>query len=400
MAHDDLPFEGVKVLDLSQGVAGPYCGLHFARNGADVIKLEPPGTGCWSRQLGKAIGDQTAHSVVVHRGKRSLAVDLKSPEGLEIAKKLAAECNVMIQNYRVGKLAKLGLDYDSVAKVNPKVIYVAVTGFGQEGPRRDQPATDSVMQAYTGMMSINRDINGLPQRINMLAIDFSTGLFAFQAAAAALYGQAMKGKGKLIETSLLESAIVFQEAAIMESHLQGGEAEPIGMPVGSFKTKDGFMSINARRDPHFKSFCTVIGREEWIDDPRFVEARERVANREFLLSEIRPIIETKTSDEWNKLISKADILNAKVQTHLDLFKDTQVQAVNAIRWVENDTLGRIPMATVPGQPIPKTGDRLSHSPHLGEHNEAVLAELGYGAPEIEALKAKGVVGTFAAKAAA
>lgn len=400
MAHDDLPFEGVKVLDLSQGVAGPYCGMHFARNGADVIKLEPPGTGCWSRQLGKAIGDQTAHSVVVHRGKRSLAVDLKSPEGLEIAKKLAAECNVMIQNYRVGKLAKLGLDYDSVAKVNPKVIYVAVTGFGQEGPRRDQPATDSVMQAYTGMMSINRDINGLPQRINMLAIDFSTGLYAFQAAAAALYGQAMKGKGKLIETSLLESAMVFQEAAIMESHLQGGEAEPIGMPVGSFKTKDGFMSINARRDPHFKSFCTVIGREEWIDDPRFVGARERVANREFLLSEIRPIIETKTSDEWNKLISEADILNAKVQTHLDLFKDTQVQAVNAIRWVENDTLGRIPMATVPGQPIPKTGDRLSHSPHLGEHNEAVLAELGYGAPEIEALKAKGVVGTFAAKAAA
>jgi len=400
MVHDDLPFEGVKVLDLSQGVAGPYCGMHFARNGADVIKLEPPGTGCWSRQLGKAIGDQTAHSVVVHRGKRSLAVDLKSPEGLEIAKKLAAECNVMIQNYRVGKLAKLGLDYDSVAKVNPKVIYVAVTGFGQEGPRRDQPATDSVMQAYTGMMSINRDINGLPQRINMLAIDFSTGLFAFQAAAAALYGQAMKGKGKLIETSLLESAMVFQEAAIMESHLQGGEAEPIGMPVGSFKTKDGFMSINARRDPHFKSFCTVIGREEWIDDPRFVGARERVANREFLLSEIRPIIETKTSDEWNKLISKADILNAKVQTHLDLFKDTQVQAVNAIRWVENDTLGRIPMATVPGQPIPKTGDRLSHSPHLGEHNEAVLAELGYGAPEIEALKANGVVGTFAAKATA
>jgi crotonobetainyl-CoA:carnitine CoA-transferase CaiB-like acyl-CoA transferase len=400
MAHDDLPFEAVKVLDLSQGVAGPYCGMHFARNGADVIKLEPPGTGCWSRQLGKAIGDQTAHSVVVHRGKRSLAVDLKSSEGLKIAKKLAAECNVMIQNYRVGKLAKLGLDYDSVAKVNPKIIYVAVTGFGQEGPRRDQPATDSVMQAYTGMMSINRDINDLPQRINMLAIDFSTGLFAFQAAAAALYGQATKGKGKLIETSLLESAMVFQEAAIMESHLQGGKAEPIGMPVGSFKTKDGFMSINARRDPHFKSFCAVIGREEWIDDPRFVGPRERIANRDFLLSEIRPIIETKSSDEWNKLISEADILNAKVQTHLDLFEDTQVLAVNAIRWVEDDTLGRIPMATIPGQPIPETGDRLSHSPHLGEHSEEVLAELGYGAPEIELLKAKGVAGTFVAKAAA
>ena len=394
MAHDDLPFQGVKVLDLSQGVAGPYCGMHFARNGADVIKLEPPGTGCWSRQLGKAIGDQTAHSVVVNRGKRSLAVDLKAPDGLEIAKKLATECNVMIQNYRVGKLEKLSLDYNSVARINPKIIYVAVTGFGQNGPRRDQPATDSVMQAYTGMMSINRDINGLPKRINMLAIDFSTGLYVFQAAAAALYGQAMRGRGKLIETSLLESAMVFQEAAIIESYLQGGDVEPIGMPVGSFKTKDSFMSINARRDTQFKSFCTVIGREEWIDDPRFVGPRQRVANRDFLLSQICPIIETKTSEEWTKLMSEADILNAKVQTHLNLFEDKQVQAVNAIRWVENDTLGRIPMATVPGQPIPETGDRFTHSPHLGEHNEEVLMELGYSNPKIEELKAKGVVGTF------
>ena len=394
MVHDDLPFKGVKVLDLSQGVAGPYCGMHFARNGADVIKLEPPGTGCWSRQLGKAIGDQTAHSVVVNRGKRSLAVDLKAPDGLEIAKKLATECNVMIQNYRVGKLAKLNLDYDSVAKLNPKAIYVAITGFGQKGPRCDQPATDSVMQAYTGMMSINRDINGLPQRINMLAIDFSTGLYAFQAAAAALYGQAMRGKGKLIETSLLESAMVFQEAAIIESYLQGGDVEPIGMPVGSFKTKDGFMSINARRDSQFKRFCTVIGREKWVDDPRFAGPRQRVVNRDYLMSQIRPIIETKTSDEWNKLISEADILNAKVQSHIDLFEDTQVQAVNAIRWVENDTLGRIPMATVAGQPIPETDNRLTHSPHLGEHNDEVLMELGYGTSQIKDLKANGVVGTF------
>ena len=400
MAHEDLPFSGVRVLDLSQGVAGPYCGMHFARNGADVVKLEPPGTGCWSRQLGKAIGDQTAHSVVVHRGKRSLAVDLKTPEGLEIAKRLAVECNVMIQNYRVGKLAKLGLDYEAVAKVNPKVVYVAVTGFGQEGPRRDQPATDSVMQAYTGMMSINRDINGLPQRINMLAIDFSTGLYAFQAASAALYGQAVKGKGKLIETSLLESAMVFQEAAIMESHLQGGEAEPIGMPVGSFKTKDGYMSINARRDPHFWKFCQLIGKEEWIDDPRFADARSRVENRDELLVQIRPIVETKTSDAWNKLISEADILNAKVQTHLDLFDDPQVRAVDALRWVENDTLGRVPMASVPGQPIPATDDPLTHSPHLGEHNEEVLTELGYSSEDIDALKAKGVIGVFAEKVAA
>ena len=391
---DDLPYEGVKVLDLSQGIAGPYCAMHFARNGANVVKLEPPGNGCWSRQLGKPIGDQTAHSITVHRGKRSLAVDLKTADGLEIAKKLAADCNILVQNYRVGKLKKLGLDYDTVFKMNPKIVYVAVTGFGQIGPRRDQPATDSVMQAYTGMMSINRDVTGLPQRINMLAIDFSAGLYAFQAAASALYGQAVKGKGKLIETSLLESAIVFQEAAIIESFLQDGKPEPIGMPVGSFKTKDGFMSINARRDGQFKSFCALIDREEWISDPRFIGPRERVANYEVLMSQIRPIIETKTSDEWNKLLSDADILNAKVHTHMDLLNDPQVQAAKAISWVENDTLGNIPMASIPGQPMPVTGNKLSYSPHVGQHNEEILIELGYSAANIQKLKDKGVIGTF------
>ena len=400
MTHDDLPFAGLKVLDLSQGVAGPYCGMHLARNGADVVKLEPTGSGCWSRQLGKSIGDHTAHSVVVHRGKRSVSADLKSPEGLEIARKLAAGCDVMIQNYRVGKLEKFGLDYDAVAAINPRVVYLAVTGFGQTGPRRDQPATDSVMQAYTGMMSINRDINGLPQRINMLAIDFATGLYAYQAVASALYRQATKGAGALIETSLLEAAMVFQEAAIMESHLQGGAAEPIGMPVGTFETKDGFMSINARRDPHFKKLCSVIGKEEWLDDPRFTSPMDRVANREVLLAEMRPVIATKTSAEWNQLISEADILNAKVQTHLDLFEDDQVQAVEALRWVENDTLGRVPMATIPGQPVPETGDRLTHSPHLGEHNAEVLGELGYSAAEIDALSAKGVLDAYHEKSAA
>ena len=391
---DELPYEGVKVLDLSQGIAGPYCAMHFARNGANVVKLEPPGNGCWSRQLGRPIGDQTAHSITVHRGKRSLAVDLKTADGLEIAKKLASDCNILVQNYRVGKLKKLGLDYDTIFKMNPKIVYVAVTGFGQIGPRRDQPATDSVMQAYTGMMSINRDGNGLPQRINMLAIDFSAGLYAFQAAASALYGQAVKGKGKLIETSLLESAIVFQEAAIIESFLQDGKPEPIGMPVGSFKTKDGFMSINARRDGQFKSFCALIDREEWISDPRFIGPRERVANYEVLMSQIRPIIETKTSDEWNKLLSDADILNAKVHTHMDLLNDPQVQAAKAISWVENDTLGNIPMASVPGQPMPVNGNKLSNSPHVGEHNEEILIELGYSTANIQKLKDKGVIGTF------
>ena len=389
---NDLPFEGVKVLDLSQGIAGPYCGMHLARNGADVIKVEPPGAGCWSRLLGKHTGDQTAHSVIVNRAKRSLAVDLKTAEGVAIVQKLAAECDVLIQNYRVGKIDKFKLDYASVRKTNPNIIYLSITGFGATGPRADQAATDSVMQAYTGLMSINRSPAGVPQRIEMLAIDFSTGLYTFQAVAAALYRKAMKGRGAHIETSLLECALALQEGAMMEHHLQGGAAEPIGMPVGMFKTKDGYMSVNARRDEHFKRLCKLLGKEEWITDPHYADARARVLNREQLMADLRPFFETRTTDEWVELLSGIDILIAKVNTYDDLFNDPQVHAVDAVRWVENDTLGRVPMGNICGQQPPATGDRLAHAPHVGEHTREILGEMGYGSAEIEKLGVSGVVG--------
>jgi len=399
MAQDDLPFEGVKVLDLSQGVAGPYCGMHLARNGADVIKVEPTGTGCWSRQLGRPEGDHTAHSVIVNRAKRSLSVDLKTAEGVAIVQRLATECDVFLQNYRVGKIDKFGLDYESVKKINPAVIYLSITGFGPRGPRFDQPATDSVMQAYTGMMSINRGPTGIPQRIEMLAIDFTTGLYAFQAVSAALYRKATKGRGAYIETSLLESALALQEGAMMEAYLQGGTAEPIGAPVGMFKTKDGFMSVNARRDEHFKRLAKLLGKDEWLQDPRFVDARTRVGHRELLLSMLRPIFETKSSDEWVELLSSIDILKAKVNTYTDLFADPQVQAMDAVRWVENDTLGRLPMATICGQRPPSNDDRLTHAPHLGEHTGEILRDMGYGAADIEKLTASGVVQCYGRQSA-
>ena len=394
--HNDLPFEGLKVLDLSQGIAGPYCGMHLARNGAYVIKVEPPGAGCWSRLLGKHTGDQTAHSVIVNRAKRSLAVDLKTAEGVAIVQKLAAGCDVLIQNYRVGKIDKFKLDYASVQKTNPNIIYLSITGFGATGPLADQPATDSVMQAFTGLMSINRDVNGTPQRIEMLAIDFSTGLYAFQAVAAALYRKAMKGRGAHIETSLLECALALQEGAMMEQYLQGGAAEPIGMPVGMFKTKDGYMSVNARRDEHFKRLSKLLGKEEWITDPRYADARGRVNNRHELMAELRPYFEQKTSDEWVALLTGIDILKAKVNTYEDLFADPQVQAMNAVRWVENDTLGRVPMGNICGQQAAASGDNLTHAPHVGEHTRAILGELGYASADIEKLGAAGVVGCHGA----
>jgi crotonobetainyl-CoA:carnitine CoA-transferase CaiB-like acyl-CoA transferase len=271
------------------------------------------------------------------------------------------------------------------------VVYAWITGFGPKGPRADNPATDSVMQAYTGMMSINRGPTGAPQRIEMLAIDFSTGLYAFQGVAAALYRKAMKGRGAYIQTSLLECALALQEGAMMEHHLQGGAAEPIGMPVGMFKTKDGFMSVNARRDEHFKRLAKLLGKDEWNSDPRYADARARVKNRDTLMAQLRLFFETKTSDEWVELLSGIDILKAKVNTYDDLFADPQVHAVDAVRWVENDTLGRVPMGTLAGQRAPATGDNLTHAPHVGEHTREILGEMRYGDDEVEKLTASGVV---------
>lgn len=391
MTHDDLPFEGVRVLDLSQGVAGPYCAMLLARHGADVIKLEPPGSGCWSRQLGKSVGEQTAHSLVVHRGKRSLALDLKSKAGVGIARKLADRCDILIHNYRIGKIDPFGLDYPTLQKSNPSVVYCWVTGFGPRGPQAEQPATDSVMQAFTGFMSINRDKDGMPQRVGMLALDFSTGLYAFQAVSAALYRKALKGRGAFIQTSLLESALVLQEAAIIESHLQDGKVEPIGMPVGAVRTLDGHMSINARRQPQFERFATLLGHPEWITDARFKDPRVRVANGDALMALIRPIMATKTTAEWSKLLAGIDVLHGAIHTHQDLFENDQVKAVGALTWVEDPILGRVPMGSIAGQPQPSSGDRLSHSPGVGEHSRQILSELGMGTSEIDALVAAGTV---------
>ena len=390
---EELAFEGLKVLDLSQGVAAPYCGMLLAQNGADVIKVEPHAPGDWSRAMGKPYGDHSASSVILCRGKRSIGLDLKKPKGVAIAKRLAREADVILQNYRPGVIEKFGLDYDSVRKDNPTVIYLSLTGFGQNGPKAKHPATDSVMQAFTGFMSINRDPEGTPQRIDYYAIDVITGLYSFQAVSSALYRRAMKGIGKHIQTSLLQSALAFQEPKMVEFQLEGGKGEPIGAPVGTFATTDGHICVNARRDPHFQALCRLLGREELIDDSRYADARSRVANREDLLVIVRAAMASRPKAEWAKDLNAADILNAPVNDYGNLFAEPQVEAIGAVRWVDHDAVGRVPMGSIAGIAAMTTENPLAHSPHIGQHSREILTELGMSGSEIEALVGDGTVAT-------
>jgi crotonobetainyl-CoA:carnitine CoA-transferase CaiB-like acyl-CoA transferase len=201
---EELPYEGLKVVDLSQGVAGPHCGMLFALYGANVVKVEPP-DGDWGRAIGKRHGDWSAYGIAFNRGKRSVALDLRRAEGRDVVAQLVARADVVIENNRPGVLARYALDYAHVREANPDVVYVSVTGFGQEGPNRDLPATDSILQAYSGLMSVNRAADGMPQRISVLVIDVVTGLYAHQAAATALYRRATRGGGRHVTVSLMDA---------------------------------------------------------------------------------------------------------------------------------------------------------------------------------------------------
>jgi crotonobetainyl-CoA:carnitine CoA-transferase CaiB-like acyl-CoA transferase len=218
-------FEGLKVVDLSQGVAGPHCGMLLALNGADVVKVEPP-EGDWGRAIGKRYGDFCAYFAAFNRGKRSLAVDLKQAAGLAVVRRLAAEADVVVENYRPGVLARFGLDYESVRASNSEVVFASITGFGPRGPRSRHPATDSILQAFSGLMSVNRDGGGTPQRIGVLVIDVVTGLYAYQAIATALYRRAVRGGGRHIETSLMEAIGAVQAGKMIEFHLEGPQRGP------------------------------------------------------------------------------------------------------------------------------------------------------------------------------
>ena len=390
MTTEPRAFEGVNVLDFTQGVAGPHSTMLLAQHGANVLKIEPP-EGDWGRTLGAVYGDQCAHSIAFNRGKRSLAMDMKQPEAQAAARKIAEKADVIVEAFRPGIMAKFGLSYDMVKEFNPNVIYLSVTGFGQSGPNSKLPVTDAVIQAFSGLMTVNRDKDGLPQRLNMIPVDVTTGLYAFQAISTALMRKFRYGVGTYIDSNLMQCAAAFQAAKIMEYYLEKGESQPLYVPVGTMQTTDGFINITAMREAHYVSLCEVMGKPEWITDERFSDRTKRLKNEQVLMPMIREIFAQRSTKEWADSLTAAGVMNAPVQNYGDLMNHEHTKAVDAIAYVGHEATGTIPMPHIPGQPRIAGADALTHAPGIGEHSDDILGEWGYSPAEIADMKAKGAV---------
>jgi crotonobetainyl-CoA:carnitine CoA-transferase CaiB-like acyl-CoA transferase len=385
---------GLKVYDASQGVAGPYATMLMALHGADVIKVEPP-EGDWCRLLGTAFGDHCAHSIAFNRGKRSIAFDLKTTEGQQIAQKLAAGADVFVESFRPGVAARMGLDYRRIRELNPKVVYASLTGFGQTGPYADRPTVDSLIQGHSGMATMNRTSDGVPHRQPMVIIDIVSGLYLFEALSAAIIRQLRFATGDYLDISLMQSAAALQAPKILEFYLERGNPKELYAPLGVFATADGFIMISIRHDHHFRELCEVIGRQDISADPRYADKTLRVANSETMLPEIRKELLKKGSAHWIAALHRVGVLAERVNTYGEWMTDPQVEHTGAVHWTEHSNVGRIPLITIPGTPAIAGSDGADHSPHIGEHSRSILHELGYGAGEIDRFVREGIVTSWA-----
>ncbi|HAR53894.1 CoA transferase [Roseovarius nubinhibens] len=386
----ERPYEGLKVVDLSQGLAGPYCGMLMAQQGADVIKIEPQG-GDWARLIGGVYGDHTAYSIVANCGKRAMAMNLKAAPSREITDKLIAEADVFIEGYRPGVAERLGYGYEALSAVNPGLIYISVSGFGQCGPMRDRPAMDPMLQAFSGFVAENTGTDGIPHHTPVSYFDMSTGLYAQQALAGALYARKDGAPGRKIEVSLLEAAASIQAVRLLSGYRTGPRRSSTA-PSGTFKTRDGHIQINIVRDREFETFCTLLALDDLWATEKYRTIAGRLEDIDFLNDYVRRVTENWTAEDLSNLLSEAGLQNEVVQTYRDLVRHPQAEAVGVFSWLQqagaNDPW---PVPNIPGMPAFEPGSALAQSPTVGEHTRQILEELGYGADEIDGFYADGVV---------
>lgn len=403
-------FAGIKVLDLTRVVSGPWATQMMADQGATVYKVEEPGIGDMTRRLPPLVKDEndedikgfSAFYLGVNRGKKSLQVDLNTEEGAQLVRALAEKCDVVIENFKAGGLRKYGLDYETVRKSNPNVVYCSISGFGVDGPYASRPAYDFILQGMAGLMSTCGHPDGAPgaapMRTAIPITDIFTGFYAAFGIVSALLHRERTGEGQFIDLGMIDASVAVNAHLALEFLLTGaaptraGNTNPVGAPSDVFECLDGPLIIATGSDGQFGGLCSVIGRPEWKDRPEWKTPVARVRNREPLRIAIAEIVRTRTRAEWIDLLNAANVPCGPVNTLAEVFDDPQVRHRELAMQLDHPQGFSVPTLR---NPIRFSQTPVVHTapPAVGEHTDAVLAEeLGLSAEQIAALRNDGVLG--------
>jgi formyl-CoA transferase len=381
----------LRVLDLSRVRAGPVCARHFADFGADVIKVETAG----DEDLGGARHGSDFQNL--HRNKRSIAIDLKSPAGKNVFLTLVRTADVVIENYRPDVKDRLGIDYASLREVNPRIILASISGFGQDGPYRDRPGFDQIAQGLCGIMSVTGFAGQGPMRAGAAVADVTAGLQAALGIMTAIVERETTGEGQWVQSNLLQAGLTlldFQAARYtMDGQVppQVGNDHPTSMPTSAYRTADGFINVAAAGSAIWKRLCDAIGRPDLMSDPRFASAQGRATHRTALADEINAVLASRPSLEWVESLNAAGVPCGPIHAMDEVFADAQVRHLNAAVAVEHPTLGTLSILNQAIKLSRTPGAVVTATPERGEHSDEILGELGLSAAEVAGLRESGVI---------
>jgi formyl-CoA transferase len=386
----------LRVLDVTQVMAGPFCAMLLADLGADVIKIEPP-DGDSTRQMPGAVGSDSPSFNAVNRGKRSVVVNLKSRDGRDVFERLARSSDILIENYRPGVMASLGLGYDALSSLNPRLIYASISGYGQTGPNHGKGGFDLIAQGVSGIMSVTGEPGGPPVKAGVPLTDLSAGLFAAVGILAAIEARHRTGKGQHVDTSLVDAGVALSLWEATEYFSGNGVPAPMGSahrmnaPYQAIRCSDGYITLGAANERLFRRLSDVLGHPEWTATPEFADNASRVRNHAALAERIEAITSTRPRSHWLELLDANEIPCGPINDYSEVFADPQVRAREMVVEIDHPTLGRVETLGSPIKLSATPPDVRRRSPRLGEHTREVLAHAGYSESDIAALVRSGAV---------